>query len=299
MLNLSKILKQEKTYKKRTSFWPTIISMTLVLFIVGLLGVVSIYAKHLAKFYQQNFEVFVFYTDSTNTDQAKQIELQVKKLSFVNSTVFIDREIAARKEIKRLGNDFIKTLGYNPIPHTLQLNIKADFAEEGKMDLIEKQLRLLPNVDDVKYAKDDLGKNLLTQINKNFKTVEFILLALAVIFLVIALALINSTVRINMFARRFIIKSMQYVGASDWFIIRPFLGMYSIYALLSVFLAISMLSGIVYVVETHLQQNNWQLFIVQYASLAGFLLVLALLISLISVFFSTKRYLKLKIDQLY
>jgi len=92
---------------------------------------------------------------------------------------------------------------------------------------------------------------------------------------------------------------MQYVGASDWFIIRPFLGMYSIYALLSVFLAISMLSGIVYVVETYLQQNNWQIFIVQYASLAGFLLVLALLISLISVFFSTKRYLKLKIDQLY
>ena len=89
--------------------------MTLVLFIVGLLGVVSIYAKHLAKFYQQNFEVFVFYTDSTDADQAKQIELQVKKLSFVNSTVFIDREIAARKEIKRLGNDFIKTLGYNPI----------------------------------------------------------------------------------------------------------------------------------------------------------------------------------------
>ena len=144
-----------------------------------------------------------------------------------------------------------------------------------------------------------MGKNLLTQINKNFKTVEFILLALAVIFLIIALALINSTVRINMFARRFIIKSMQYVGASDWFIVRPFLGMYSIYALLSVSLAISMLSGIVYLVETHLQQNNWQLFIVQYASLAGFLLVLALLISLISVFFSTKRYLKLKIDQLY
>jgi hypothetical protein len=75
--------------------------------------------------------------------------------------------------------------------------------------------------------------------------------------------------------------------------------MYSIYALLSVFLAISMLTGIVYVVETYLQQNNWQIFIVQYASLAGFLLVLALLISLISVFFSTKRYLKLKIDQLY
>ena len=197
------------------------------------------------------------------------------------------------------GNDFIKTLGYNPIPHTLQINIRAEYAEEDKMKVIESQLRQMKQVDDVKYAKDDLGKNLLTQINKNFKTVELILLSLAVIFLIIALALINSTVRINMFARRFIIKSMQYVGASDWFIIRPFLGMYAIYALLSAGIALSMLSGIVYATETYLQQNNWQLFLRQYAILAGFLLVLALLISLISVFFSTKRYLKLKIDQLY
>lgn len=292
-------MKSEKSYKKRTSFWPTIISMTLVLFIVGLLGVVSIYAKHLALFYQQNFEVFVFYSDSTSTQDARQTETQIRQFPFVNSSTFIDREVAARKEIVRLGNDFIKTLGYNPIPHTLQINIKSEYAEEDKMKIIENQLRQMKQVDDVKYAKDDLGKNLLTQINRNFKTVELILLSLAVIFLIIALALINSTVRINMFARRFIIKSMQYVGASDWFIIRPFLGMYAIYALLSAGIALSMLSGIVYATETYLQQNNWQLFLSQYAILAGFLVVLALLISLISVFFSTKRYLKLKIDQLY
>ena len=289
----------EKTYKKRTSFWPTIISMTLVLFIVGLLGVVSIYAKHLAQFYQQNFEVFVFFSDSTNTADAHAIENKIKQYPFVNSTTFIDREIAARKEVIRLGNDFIKTLGYNPIPHSVQINIRSEFAEEGKMEIIEEQLRKIEQVDDVKYAKDDLGKNLLTQINKNFKTVELVLLSLAIIFLVIALALINSTVRINMFARRFIIKSMQYVGASDWFIIKPFLSMYTLYAFLSALIAVSMLSGLVYLTETYLQQNNWQLFLTKYALLAGFLLVLALLITLISVFFSTKRYLKLKIDQLY
>lgn len=289
----------ENTYKKRTSFWPTIISMSLVLFIVGLLGLVSIFARHLADFYQKNFEVFVFFSDSTETQVARQTEMQIKQFPFVNSTSFIDREIAARKEIARLGNDFIKTLGYNPIPHSLQINIRPEYAEEDKMIVIENQLKQLRHIDDVKYAKDDLGKNLLTQINKNFKTVEYVLISLAVIFLLIALALINSTVRINMFARRFIIKSMQYVGASDWFIIKPFLGMYSVYALISVLTSVSMLSCIVYLTETYLQQNNWQLFLPQYAILAGFLLVLALLITLISVFFSTKRYLKLKIDQLY
>ena len=289
----------EKKYKKRTSFWPTIISMSLVLFIVGLLGVISIYAKHMAEFYQGNFEVFVYYTDTTETEGAKKTEQLIKTRDYVNSTVFIDREIAARKEIAKTGNDFIKTLGYNPIPHTLQINIKPEFAEEGKLDLIESQLRLLPNVDDVNYAKDDLGKNILAQINQNFRTVEIILLTIAGILLMISLALINSTVRINMFARRFLIKSMQYVGASDWFIIRPFLGMYIVYACVSVLISLSMLFGIIYLAETHLNQNNWQLFLPKYLLLAGFLLVLAIVISLVSVYFSTRRYLKLKIDQLY
>jgi cell division transport system permease protein len=292
-------LNPEKKYKKRTSFWPTIISMSLVLFIVGLLGVISIYAKHMAEFYQGNFEVFVYYTDTTETEGAKKTEQLIKTRDYVNSTVFIDREIAARKEIAKTGNDFIKTLGYNPIPHTLQINIKPEFAEEGKLDLIESQLRLLPNVDDVNYAKDDLGKNILAQINQNFRTVEIILLTIAGILLMISLALINSTVRINMFARRFLIKSMQYVGASDWFIIRPFLGMYIVYACVSVLISLSMLFGIIYLAETHLNQNNWQLFLPKYLLLAGFLLVLAIVISLVSVYFSTRRYLKLKIDQLY
>lgn len=292
-------MNSENKYKKRTSFWPTIISMSLVLFIVGLLGVISIYAKHMAEFYQGNFEVFVYYTDTTSTEAAKKTEQMIKTRDYVNSTIFIDREIAARKEIAKIGNDFIKTLGYNPIPHTLQINIKPEFAEEGKLDLIERQLRLLPNVDDVNYAKDDLGKNILAQINQNFRTVEIILLSIAGLLLIISLALINSTVRINMFARRFLIKSMQYVGASDWFIIRPFLGMYIVYACISVLISLSMLFGIVYLAETHLNQNNWQLFLPKYLLLAGFLLVLAIVISVVSVYFSTRRYLKLKIDQLY
>ncbi len=292
-------MNSEKTYKKRTSFWPTIISMSLVLFIVGLLGVVSIYARHLASFYQDNFEVFVFFSDETSSEEARKTEQSVRMLPFVNSSVFVDREIAARKEIAKTGNDFIKTLGYNPFPHSLQLNIKSAYAEEAQMQAVEKKLRSIPSVNDVVFAKDDLGKNLLTQINKNLKTVELVLLSVAFLLLIISLALINSTVRINMFARRFIIKSMQYVGASDWFIIRPFLGMYCVYALLSVLIAVLMLSGIIYLAETQLHQNNWQLFLPEYAILTGFLLVLALVISLVSVYFSTRRYLKLKIDQLY
>jgi cell division transport system permease protein len=292
-------LSKEKTYKKRTSFWPTIISMSLVLFIVGLLGLVSVYAQHLATFYRSNFEVFVFFSEETTTEKAKLAGEDIKKLSFVNQINFIDREIAARKEIAKTGEDFIKTLGYNPIPHSYQLTINPEYAEDYKMALLEKQLRNITEVDDVVFAKDDLGKNILSQINKNFKTVELILISLAGILLIISLALINSTVRINMFARRFIIKSMQYVGASDWFIIKPFLGMYMLYALISTLIAISLLGSLVYFFEQQFQFNNWLQFIPQYLILAGILLVLALVISLISVYFSTKRYLKLKIDQLY
>lgn len=292
-------MNQEKVYKKRTSFWPTIISMSLVLFIVGLLGIVSIYARHMAAFYQDNFEVFVFFSDTVSADDAREAEARIRKYPFINSSLFVDKEITARKEIAATGNDFIKTLGYNPFPHSLELNVKTQYVDEEKMKDIEKQLRALDGVDDVRYAKDEFGNNILAQINKNFKTIELVLSGIALIMLLISLALINSTVRINMFARRFIIKSMQYVGASDGFIIRPFLGMYCLYAILSVLIACLMLSGAVYLAETHLGQNNWQLFMPEFLLLALFLLVLALIISLLSVYFATKRYLKLKIDQLY
>jgi cell division transport system permease protein len=273
--------------------------MSLVLFIVGLLGLVSIYANHLSSFYQNNFEVFVFFAADTDELKAQEIQKQMNQLPFINKTSFIDREVAARKEIARTGEDFIKTLGYNPIPHSIQINIKSEFADEQKMQVVEKQLRLLPQVDDVVFAKDDLGKNILSQINKNFNTIKTILMALAGVLLFISLLLINSTVRINMFARRFIIKSMQYVGASDWFIIKPFIKMYLVYALVSTFIALGLLFGLVYLAETNLQFNNWQLFVQQYLLLSGVLFGLAIVISLISVYFSTKRYLKLKIDQLY
>lgn len=287
------------TYKKRTSFWPTIISMSLVLFIVGLTGLISIYANYLSVFYKNNFEVFVFFKPETSTEEARKTEEQVKRLPYVNASLFVDRETAARKEIARTGNDFIKTLGYNPFPHSLELHLKADATDDKMMDIIVKDLKQMQGVDDVVFARDDFGKNMLTQINRNFKTIEMALGAIALILLIISIALINSTVRLNMFSRRFIIKSMQYVGASDWFIIRPFMSMYLVYALVASGIAMCLLSGIVYLTETTLQSNNWQLFLTEYALLAGFLLVLAIVIVMISVLFSTKRYLKLKIEQLY
>ncbi len=288
-----------KQYKKRTSFWPTIISMSLVLFIIGLIGLISIHTKELLSYYRNNFEVFVFFGLDTPTEQAKTSEQAIKRLPFVNSSLFVDREIAARKEVLSTGNDFVKTLGYNPLPHSLELRIKAEMVDEKTMKEIEKKLRAIPQVDDVKYAKNEFGKDLLTQINTNFKTVELILLAIAIILLLIAIALINSTVRLNMFARRFIIKSMQYVGASDWFIIRPFIKMYFGYALVSTLISLLLLGGIVYLLEKQLNENNWQLFLPQYGILAGILLILAIVIVLVSVMLSTKRYLRLKIEQLY
>lgn len=290
---------KEPKYKKRTSFWPTIISMSLVLFIVGLLGLVSIYAKHLATFYRNNFEVYVYFSADATKEQALEVEKLIKARPFVLKSTFIDKDEEAKKEIQKTGEDFIKTLGYNPFPHSLKLNINSDYANEEKMQELEKSLLKTAFIDDVVFAKDDLGKNILSQINKNFHSVEKVLLILASLFLIIALALINSTVRINMFARRFIIKSMQYVGASDWFIIKPFIGMYLLYAIISTFISITMLATLVYFLESSLQLNTWHQFISQYAMMALVLLGLAIVISLISVYFSTKRYLKLKIDQLY
>lgn len=292
-------MSEKQTYKKRTSFWPTIVSMTFVLFFVGLIGIIALYSSHLSDYYKSNFEVFLFFNDDVEEVKAKEIETQLLKNGMVNKITFVHRDIAARKEIERTGIDFLKTLEKNPFPHSLEILLKPEAADEQKIKSLENQLKSIQGVNDVVYAKDDFGKNMLSEINKNFKSIEKILAVITFILLVIAIVLINSTVRLNMFARRFIIKSMQYVGASDWFIIKPFLGMYFIYALVSTFLAITMLTGCVYLLENQLQNGTWKIFLPKFSILAGILLLLAVVIILISVFFSTKKYLKLKIDQLY
>jgi len=227
------------------------------------------------------------------------ISSEIGKLDFVNGMRFVERDSAAREESRKTGDDFIKTLGFNPIPHALIVKIKPEYADKAKMEVIEKKLINMAYIDDLQYPRNSLGKNLLIDFNKNLRTIETVLFTLAIIFLIIALILINSTVRINMFARRFIIKSMQYVGASDWFIIRPFLGMYILYAIISTITALAMLGGLIYMGEVRFEMNHWQDFLGKYLILAGILLVLAILIAVISVYFSTKRYLRLKIDQLY
>ncbi len=289
----------QKIYKKRTSFWPTILSMALVLFIIGLLGLVSIHTQELINNYRNNFEVNVYFSTETPTDIALKTQEKIKQLPIIKHTKFIDRNIAAKKEIAAQGNDFIATLGYNPIPHSLELQVRAEMVNNNTLPELEKTLRAMEGIEDVKYAKNEYGKAVLEQINANFKTVEIALAILAVILLIVSIVLINSTVRLNMFARRFIIKSMQYVGASDWFIIKPFLRMYFGYALAATLLALLLLGGVIYLYQKYAQDFQIAQFIIPYSILAGILLILALLIVIISVLISTKRYLKLKIEQLY
>ncbi len=292
-------MSSENKYKKRTSFWPTIISMTFVLFFVGLIGLLAIFSKSLTEYYNNNFEIYVYCLPEANDSAAKLVLNQLRASQYTQEAIFEHKDESAKKEIEKTGTDFIKTLGYNPFPHSIKVIMKSEFVEDLKLKKIEQEWLRITNVDDIIYAKDDLGKNLLGEIKKNFNSIGKILIFLSIFLLFIAIILINNTVRLNMFARRFLIKSMQYVGASDWFIIKPFIGMYIGYALIATLFSWILLRTGVYFIQKELFISLFPNFFKEFLFLGIFLLILSLLIVLISVIISTKKYLKLKIDQLY
>lgn len=273
--------------------------MSFVLFIAGLLGLVVLHARQISDALKETFEVNVFLNRTVEREQAMALKTSIEQRKEIKGIRFIDKDIAAKEQMAEMGDDFIKTLGYNPFGHHLVVQLKANEATESNLKALENILKQDTLVEDVLYARNDTGEDILLQITDNYKKVELALSILAGILLLIAITLINGTVRLNLFARRFLVKSMQYAGASDWFILKPFLGMYLGYGIISAILAAGMLAGIEYTFINNDPDTFKMLDIKIYAVLFIILLILAVVIVLTSAYFSTKKYLRLKIDQLY
>jgi len=287
-------LEKEKKYRKRTSYLPTVLSITIVLFLTGLLGLVFYQARQLDEYFRENFEIRVYLHEGTDEKDGVELSLTLKNKVEVKSAQFVSKDEAAEIEIQEQGIDFIENLGYNPLPHTVFLKLNSEFTSEEKVSKFVENLKTNKLVESVGYPE-----NILTMVNQNLKTLEWVLLAIVVAFLLASLLIINSTIRLNIFARRFLIKSMQYVGAKDGFIIRPFLKMYFWQGIVGALLAIALNAGILLWVNKNfpglINFNNP----LPYLILAGILILMAIVIILPSTYFACRKYLRLDINKLY
>jgi cell division transport system permease protein len=278
----------------RSSYLTSLISITLVLFVVGMLGVVIIYARKISEYVRESINVSVVLKDDARDVDIRLLQKTLDAANFVKATEYVSKDKAAEELKEDLGEDFLSVLGYNPLSSSIDIYLQSAYLQEDSLQIIEEQLNANPLVKEVVYRK-----SLLEVINQNLKRIGLIITMFGLLLLAIALALINNTIRLSLFSRRFLIRTMQLVGASRSFIRKPIILRGIFMGFTGGVLAVGMLIAMLY----YLYREFRDLYIINDPRLLGLLLVLIICIGIIlnwiSTYFIVNRYLKMDEDQLY
>ena len=287
---------EEKYYRKRlqSSYITTVVSITLVLFMLGLLGLIILHSKKLSDYVKENIGFSVIMKDKIKEAGIIKLQKILDATEYVKSTKYITKEEAAKEFTEELGEDFISFLGYNPLLPTIEVRFKAEYANNDSLTIIKEKILANNNVKEVFYQE-----SLVDVVNKNVRKIGIIILGFSALLLIIAIALINNTIRLSVYSKRFIIRSMQLVGATRRFISKPFILMGIVHGIVGAFIAIILLSGIIYISQRELPELINLQDIDMFLSLFGIVILLGVLISWLSNYFAVRKYIRIKTDHLY
>lgn len=272
----------------------TVVSLSLVLFMLGLLGIIILNTRKLADNVKENIGFQVILNDNVKEADVQHFTKTLDASEYVKSTEFITKEEAADRLKKDLGEDFINFLGYNPLLSSVNVHLKAEYTNVDSISWIEKDIMQSKLVKEVVYQK-----SLVTMINENVKKISLVILIFSGLLMVIALALINNTIRLSIYSKRFIIKTMQLVGATQSFIRRPFVIKGIKHGIYGAVIAIAMLIGVLYFAQKQMPELAELQDEKMLASLFGIVIILGIIISWISTSLAVRKYLRLKSDDLY
>lgn len=286
--------KKAGTGRLRASYITSIISITLVLFMLGLLGLIILHGKKLSDYVRENISVSVMLKDNASDDLIQNFKKRLQRTTYVKEVEFISREQAAKELSNELGEDFVQFLGYNPLPASLDIQLRAGYANSDSISRIEKQLLANNLVKEVVYQK-----SLIDQVNSNISKISLIILSFSLILLIISVILINNTIKLSIYARRFLIRSMQLVGATETFIRLPFIKRSIVHGVIAAFLAILLLIGTLFLARQRIPEIAALQDVKQFAIFFVGVLVLGVILSALSTWVSVNKFLRMKIDNLY
>ncbi|MDZ4750662.1 MAG: permease-like cell division protein FtsX [Flavobacteriales bacterium] len=284
-----------KTSGSAISSFSTVIGITLVLTMLGAFSSFLIIANSLSHYIRGQHNVHVFLKDQASESEIQKLKQFLQTEDYVDEIAYVSKEQAAKVAAEEVGQDFVDFLGYNPVPASLDIRIRSSFNDMDKLDEAVQSLKSREIVEDVEFQK-----GLMQKINENSAKIGFGLLILGVLLMIIAIVLINSTIELAIFSQRFIIKSMQLVGATHWFIQKPFLRRALFYAIVSSILALAILSLLFYSFRNELvdaikvmNENNGFLISALVIVLSG------ILVSWISTAIAVRRFIRLRQGQLF
>ena len=286
----------DKFQKRRliSSYFSVVLSVFLVLFLLGLLGLFIINSRRLSDNFKEDIVMTVFFKNEATDSIFKSFESEMKASKFAKDFKFISKEEAAKEHEKTLGEHFTEFLGANPLYNSYDIHLKADYVTTPEFSRVESEIRTNAMVADVVY-----DKQLITLVNDNVKRISMWVLIISGIFAVISILLINSSLRLSIYANRFIIKTMQMVGATKAFIRKPFIKKSIILGVIGALLAIVALIGVlIYVATNYPGLDIFKNQLLTILVLLG-VLVLGVLITWIGTYFATQRFLNLRTDDLY
>jgi len=284
----------ESAKKTKSIYISTVFGIAMVLLMVGLLGLILVHANKLSRYVKENIVLNIYIDESAHEADVDQLQKQLDVNPIVKQTQHVSKELAAHNLEKDLGEDFVKFLGYNPLSQSLDVYLKAEYANNADIEKFKTELLKNPIVKEVKYQE-----SLVDQMNQNLTSITLIILAFTIIFVILSVALINNTIRLAIYSQRFLIKSMQLVGATKNFIRKPFI-LYGIWhGLLGALIAIVILMGTLYVAQKEIPDLIILQDYTEFGIVFFIVVALGIFISAFSTFLAVNKYLRLKIYNLY
>lgn len=286
----------EKYQKRRlqSSYISVILSIAFVLFLLGLFGLLVLNTKKVSDYFKEQTSITIFLKDDVDKQTVKNLQTVLKSEDYTKSITYVSKEEAAELAKKENGEDFMDFLGYNPLKNSIDLYLKADFVSPEKMSEIESQLIKKEAVFEISY-----DKSLIAILTKNVKRISLWVLIFSSIFTLIAMILINNSIRLSVYSKRFTIKTMQMVGATKRFIRRPFVLNSIKLGAVGSLLAVAALAVAIYYMNDNFPEFGFLENTTLLAILFGGVFLLGIIITWLSAFFATQRFLNLRTDQLY
>jgi cell division transport system permease protein len=285
------------SYQKRrlrSSYFSVVISIALVLFMVGFLGLVLLKSTQVANHFKEEVVITLFLKNDTSKEQIENLRTSLLKELFTRKIIYISKGDAAKFYAEDLGEDFVNYLGTNPLKNSIDIYLNPGFVTPKKMQEISDRFNKNSFVFEVSYDKP-----LVTFLTQNIQKVSFWLFAISSFFGLIALILINSSIRLSVYSKRFNIKTMQMVGATKGFIRKPFIWSGIRLGFIGALISLAGLAAVIYYIDQKIPTLQLVTDYVTLAYLGSGILLIAFIISWLSTFFATQRFLNLHTDELY
>ena len=284
-------------YQKRrliSSYFSVVLSIALVLFLLGMLGLLVLNTKKVADHFKEQIAITVYFNDDAQEEAMQNLTKSLDTASYTRSVTFVSKEEAAKQTKEAIGEDFMEFLDYNPLQNSIDVYMNADFVSSEKVEEIAAKLSENSAVDEVSYDKP-----LISLLNNNLKKISFWVLIVSALFTFIAVLLINSSIRLSVYSKRFTIKTMQMVGATKGFIRRPFIWNSVKLGMIGAIVALIGMAAVIYYLNNSFAELNLLADKKIILALFGGVFLTGIIITWLSTFFATTRFLNLKTDELY